>query len=923
MFRYVITPQQPTTLTAMASADRFVNQRVPQLLRLPQKELLRYIQTNNFGLYLATGYSFDSNKNPQVLAPLTSISHLSEHINVIEGKLPDDPAVVSSEGWASLQSTQQTAQSSVQTAAVEVLVSKAMADKLGMQVGDHYFAVSQQSLLSVVTVPVIIAGIWVPRDPTDAYWFYRPDLMDNMLMVMQGPFIQRVAPHLQKELAEVTWYANFDGSAVRVWDVPALVTTIRVLMAESAVETLNLNLSSSPLDRLIRYQDDSQALMIQLYTFSIPLFVLAFAFMILVAGLMTNQYRSEVAVLRSRGASVWQTVSISLAQSCVMGVLGMLGGAPIALGIVQVMGRTRSFLTFAGDDWIPAAITPSSVPFGLFAVGVTVVLTVVPMIEVARHTIVTYKQERARTLKPPLWQRLGLDLLLLIPAGYWTYLLAKQGSADIAGLGTSANDPFSNPSLFLLPALSMLALTLVFIRLLPFLLRLLAWCVGWFPGTSLVLAMRQLARSPGLYSTPVLLLSLTLALATYNASLATTLDSHLDQQTRYDVGGDSRLAGTGQDNRPIRFAMTSGQQGSGQSDSTPGTNAANGSAQADKGPNWLFTPVTDYLKVSGVTAATRVGNYAFAPVYGANGPAPARFLGVDRLDFSHVAYWRTDFASEPLGTLMNALATTPEGILVPESVMSEHMLRVGDSLRADVTLADANVQLTFKIVGSFKLWPTWYPNNTQTGPMYVGNLDYLFESVGGQEPYDVWLKVTDGTDRATLESRIRQMDQGTWDFYDVRTLVGREQARPQRQGLLGMLSTGFGASVLLTVMGFLLYAVFSLQRRFIELGILRAVGLSLRQMTMYLGWELALLAAAGIMAGTATGVLATRVYVPFLQGSVSSAARTLPFLILVDWQRIYLIYALFGLMFIAVLVVLLLFAMQLRIFQAVKLGEAE
>lgn len=923
MFRYVISSQQPATLSAIASADRFVIQHVPELLRLPRKEVLRYFQTSNFGLFLATGDSFDSNKNPQVLAPLTSISRLSEHIKVIEGKMPEDPAVGSSDDWPSLQSTQQSTQSSVQTGAVQVLVSKALADKLGMQVGDRYFAVSQQSLISVVTVPVIIAGTWVPRDPTDTYWFYRPDLMDNMLMVMEGPFIRQVAPHLRKELAEVTWYANFDGSSVRVWDVPALVTTIRVLMAESAAETLNLNLSSSPLDRLIRYQDDSQALMVQLYTFSTPLFVLAFAFMILVAELMTNQHKNEVAVLRSRGASVWQTISISIAQSCVMGVLGVLGGASIALGIVQVMGRTRSFLTFAGDDWIPAAITPASLPFGLLAVSVTVVLTVLPMFEVARHTIVTYKQERARALKPSLWQRMGLDLLLLIPASYWTYLLTKQGTADVAGLGTSANDPFGNPSLFLLPALSMLVLILVFIRLLPFALRLLAWCVGLLPGTSLVLAMRQLARSPSLYSTPVLLLSLTLALATYSASLATTLDVHLDQQTRYDVGGDSRLVGTGQDNRPVLFSMTTVQPGGGQSGSTPGADAANGSNRADKGPNWLFAPVTDYLKVPGVTAATRVGNYAFAPEYSAGSPGAARFMGVDRLNFSRVAYWRKDFASEQLGALMNALATTSDGILVPESVMSEHMLRVGDSLRASVTLADANVQLTFKIVGSFKLWPTWYPRNTEAGPMYIGNLDYLFDSVGGQEPYDVWLRVTDGTDRVTLVSRIRQLDQGTWDFNDVRTLIGREQARPQRQGLLGMLSTGFGAAALLTVMGFLLYAVFSLQRRFIELGILRAVGMSLRQLAMYLGWELALLVAAGVTAGTATGVLATRVYVPFLQGSVSSKARTMPFLILVDWPRIFLIYALFDVMFTVVLVVLLLFARQLRIFQAVKLGEAE
>jgi putative ABC transport system permease protein len=926
LFRYVVSSQQPATLSALTTADQFINRRAPALLRLPRKELLRYFQTSNFGLYRANGDAVDTDKNPQALAPLTAISRLSEHIDLMEGKLPADPAVLSIEDGASA-SVQQRAPTKVQTGAVEVLVSKTMADKLGMQVGDRYLAVSQSSLINIVTVPVVIAGIWSPRDAYEAYWFYRPDLMDNMLLVMEQPFIQQVAPYLSKELIEVTWYGNFDGASVRVWDVAALIARIRTLAAESASGTLNLNLSSSPLDRLMRYQDDSQALMVQLYTFSTPLFVLAFAFMVLVAGLMANRHKNDVAVLRSRGATAWQTVSISLAQACVMGVLGILGGAPIALVIAQIMGRTRSFLTFAGNDWIPVTITPASLPFGLLAVSVTVALTVLPTIEISRHTIVSYKQERARSLKPPFWQRMGLDLLLLIPVGYWTYLLAKQGTVDIFGLGLTAGDPFANPSLFLLPALSMLALILIFIRVLPLLLRVLAWGVGHLPGASLVLAMRELARSPSLYATPVLLLSLTLALATYNASLAATLDVHLDQQTRYDVGGDTRLVGTGQDNRPVLFSMTTtpAQTGGGQSDNTIAAAGADAtrSSKNSKGPSWLFTPVSDYLKAPGVIAATRVGNYAFAPDFGGGGPASARFLGIDRADFSRVAYWRKDFAAEQLGALMNALSNTPDGILIPESVMQQHMLQVGDVLRASVTLPDANAQMTFKIVGSFKLWPTWYPNNTESGPLYVGNLDYLFDSIGGQQPYDVWLRVREGTDRAALQARIRELDHGTWDFNDVRTLLGREQARPQRQGLLGMLSTGFGAAALLTVMGFLLYAAFSLQRRFIELGVLRALGLSQGQMTLYLGWELALLAVVGVVVGTATGVLATRVYVAFLQGSVSNSSLTLPFAVLVDWSKINLIYALFAVMFSAVLVVLLLFARRLKIFQAVKLGETE
>jgi len=42
--------------------------------------------------------------------------------------------------------------------------------------------------------------------------------------------------------------------------------------------------------------------------------------------------------------------------------------------------------------------------------------------------------------------------------------------------------------------------------------------------------------------------------------------------------------------------------------------------------------------------------------------------------------------------------------------------------------------------------------------------------------------------------------------------------------LLGLLSVGFITAAVLTVLGFILYAMFSFRRRFIELGMLRAVG---------------------------------------------------------------------------------------------------
>ena len=116
--------------------------------------------------------------------------------------------------------------------------------------------------------------------------------------------------------------------------------------------------------------------------------------------------------------------------------------------------------------------------------------------------------------------------------------------------------------------------------------------------------------------------------------------------------------------------------------------------------------------------------------------------------------------------------------------------------------------------------------------------------------------------------------------------IQAEQRRPERQGLFGLLSVGFVASALLTVLGFLLYALFSFRRRFIEMGMLRAIGLSIQQMTSLLAAELAFLVLLGIGVGTALGVFASRLCVPFLPIGASAQSQYPPFQIEIAWLSI-------------------------------------
>ena len=219
---------------------------------------------------------------------------------------------------------------------------------------------------------------------------------------------------------------------------------------------------------------------------------------------------------------------------------------------------------------------------------------------------------------------------------------------------------------------------------------------------------------------------------------------------------------------------------------------------------------------------------------------------------------------------MNALGADPEGVLVPTSLLKQQDLKIGDTLifgvQSGVPGVSIPTQLT--IVGSFDLFPTWYPEN---GPIFVGNLNSLFLQAGTEYPHEVWLKTAANADPESIVYAIRgysitldqTADQSRLVENGLNTLVESwtsarndilaAQQRPERQGLFGLLSVGFIASALLTVLGFLLYALFSFRRRFIEMGMLRAIGLSVRQMTTFLAAELASLILIGIGAGNAGG----------------------------------------------------------------------
>ena len=886
LFRYVGAFTGPKQWHELIPLNTYLDKEVYDDLRLAptsQVKPARLINTGLFGLFAERNADRVTEIAPDYQIGLAAIDQPEAHLSLIEGTLPPTEAAPPD-------------------APLEVLMSSFLAEKMGMQVGETYIAYDLRAMHRYEANParfeLRVAGVWEPLDPKAEFWGYTQLPLDNMLFVSERAFEEQIAPVLSDEIYQASWYIPLDASMIYADDVEPLLVRLEFLKRDVGRLLPNTILDVSPVDVLQRYQEAANLLTLLLFAFSIPVLSLVLTFVTLVVALNVERQRGEVASLRSRGATSPQLVGIAAVESGLLGIAALAVALPVSLGIAYAIGQTRSFLDFSLTTNVRVGLTWGTARLGVVAMGITVLAQVFPLVGATRHTVVTYKSERARSLKPPWWQRIGLDLLLFIPAAYGTYLLDKQGSL-LPQTAESVTDPFSNPLLFLLPALSLLVGTLIVLRILPLVTRAVAWLLGLTRNVGVLMASRQLSRAPGLYAAPLALLILTLGLSTYSASLAATLDNHLRDQQYYWVGADISLVDIGDE---VGGSSFMGQ---------PTSVAEVGELR------WRFLPVSEYLKLPGITSAARIGRYR-SRVQVAEGYQAGTYVGVDRTDFGQVAFWRDDFAREPLGALMNSLALQPNAVLLPETFMAEQILNPGDTINVVVLAYDTMTTMPVTVVGSFDYFPGWYP---ETGPLVVGNLDYLFQEAQTQFPYRVWLRATPEVDYSDLSDDLWALNMGAQSLSASRQRIFDAQRQPERQGLLGVLSVGFAAAAVLAALGFVLYALFSFKRRAVEMGVLRAIGLSTRHMAFFVGAELAILLLLGGAAGTGLGIWASNLYVPYLQVGAEMTARVPPYIVQIAWPALLRIYGLFGLLFLAALVILVRLLMNMKLFQAIKLGE--
>ncbi|MNJ56182.1 FtsX-like permease family protein [compost metagenome] len=188
-------------------------------------------------------------------------------------------------------------------------------------------------------------------------------------------------------------------------------------------------------------------------------------------------------------------------------------------------------------------------------------------------------------------------------------------------------------------------------------------------------------------------------------------------------------------------------------------------------------------------------------------------------------------------------------------------------------------------------------------------------------PYQVWLKVKEGAKIVPMIEKLKEKEIELYSLEDVGSELDVQRKHPTRGGVFGILSLGFLVSVIVSLIGYILYWFFNLSGRVVQFGILRAMGLSRRQLTSMLLAEQILTAGLSIVLGITIGKVVGKLYLPFLQTADNVTTQVPPFRIIFDSKDTLQLYVVVLVMLATGAGLLFWQIRRLRVHQAVKMGE--
>jgi putative ABC transport system permease protein len=334
---------------------------------------------------------------------------------------------------------------------------------------------------------------------------------------------------------------------------------------------------------------------------------------------------------------------------------------------------------------------------------------------------------------------------------------------------------------------------------------------------------------------------------------------------------------------------------------------------------YLYVPVSDFGDIPGIQSATLVAPSKIDMTI--NGTTNSGVMyAIDPSTFASVVAdtWRSDYESQSLGEIINSMNVNINDAIISRRLANDLNINIGDRFEIVVDSLGSRRSISIVVANIISYMPTLY----NEGPYFIlTNYEHITNELGGKYMYELWLR-SDGTDNVKAVQATAFRNSLRVLPYTPSAFVNAEILQPQRQGLFGLLSIGFVATGVMSMIGMLAYILLTLRKRSVEFGVLRAIGISQTSLRLTLALEQLITIGFSTLLGLSIGIITSVLYLPFLKVRQGVFPETPPFLVVFAGLDTGLI-GLAATILMGLIIILELYVIQrMRIGEAVKLGEA-
>ena len=413
-------------------------------------------------------------------------------------------------------------------------------------------------------VKITIVGLIEPNDPSEEYWFGNAHRLvvgktrwpTYPFVIDERTLVEVIAPYYLPSIdGTFETFAFVDSTRVNSRNAETVERNLRALERGVRAQLELSSLSSELPDVIAEYQEKLFFTRLPLFALMLLIVGIALYYLVLVSTMLVERQTGEIALLKSRGAGLGQIMTVYLIEGLALTVSAVVLGPLLASGMIRLLGPTPPFADLSQGELLRVTLTAEA--FGLAALGAVLALIALlwPAYRASGATMVHYKQGLARPDRQPLFLRYYLDLVLIGVGAFLFYQLRQRGSLVTENL---FGDLSADPLLLVSPALFMLMIALVFLRLFPVVLRVASWALRGLSGATILLGLWRMVRSPLHYSRLILLLLLATSVGMFAAGFRATLDRSFEDRAAYEAGAAGRLVDIRSPSRlsPARLEQT-------------------------------------------------------------------------------------------------------------------------------------------------------------------------------------------------------------------------------------------------------------------------------------------------------------------------------------------------------------------------------